>query len=1055
MVGWVLNHEAIEYELQDRPYLFTIRASCGLNRLRNIDFMQDNGETYQGKKTLAGIVARCLNKIPTADFWNGSEDQLKEVVDIFNASHADADFTSTEGAEFLTTVLEQTLTRAEAFYKTNSEREDDFGRRAHYPENFNSCFDVLEHITTPSARACTKTPSRGGSSRRTPLNWSTSLKVQKWTRTQVSSESLGRVLSGSTYVPKASSESVTFKQDLETNHALGEGWTNSYLLPVKRCPLTHLKAGQRSVFGNPRFFYIDYPSAGGPTFVNSDMELSEGQTLHLTGLYDTGDLVREYGSVITNAAFNDHGVNRIGARVILRFKVKVGNQYYGSEFSMDSENTDIDMPTGYNGDFTDPNLSFNEVNLPNPSWSTNEKWFDVVVPWTNANPEPAIQSDGNGWNRVGGFHIKDTDDNQFEYRVNETQDRRFEQPSTSPRHHSPTTRPRTRVSRLPWNELSSHGREPFFKPSTTSKKSSPPWRPFNTTTTETTSPQTSKTRPRTSCPGFRVGVDSDDEDGDVEYFVEQNENTEYLDLGETLIGVSETQGGLPNASGALYTFVSSASQTSTLTGDTWHSITDTVDQDEDPSHNLVVAAREALYMRGKPLPVQRGEVVSKYGTSNTTAPLDMTTAWAHNCSTVGDVEDVLVPLSVGFTAGTGVYSFEGALLSRTVLSFEPYVEPVRGGSSGGGGGGPVGPVNQGKASTSNQFTDLLDQVGGVEEAVDDISTKTDLITVTGAVNLDTVNTKVGHLTVTQAVDLDAVETAVNTNATNIREAQEVTDLISTNSGNTAITNIVASTNVLRADAILVDSNRTFVTDAQKLQIASNELQISGNTSSVMTNAGAIGDIEDKTDLLSVTGQTNLDTVRNKTDAITINPAKQITALSVTGTPLDADNISQNGTNKFTTAALNTKLGFISVTQAVDLDTLEQDVDDIAVAIDLDNNGDAARTHAGAEVALWNNNGVLESVADGSAGQYLKTDGSGRYSWGSPRVAVGLLPLRTPLSRPRVALPCTSRGSSTTAPPRTVGTSTTRRRATPRPHRSHRSTTNTRTRESFSPPRVRS
>ena len=435
---WVgpLNHEAIEYELQDRPYLFTIRASCGLNRLRNIDFMQDNGETYQGKKTLAGIVARCLNKIPTANFWNGSEDQLKEVVDIFNSSHADADYTSTEGAEFPTTVLEQTLTRAEAFYTVNSEREDDFGRRAHYPENFNSCFDVLEHITNAFGARLYQNAFAWWFFPPNALNWSTSLKVQKWTRTQVSSESLGRVLSGSTYVPKASSESVTFKQDLETNHALGEGWTNSYLLPVKRCTLTHLKAGQRSVFGNPRFFYIDYPSAGGPTFVNSDMELSEGQTLHLTGLYDTGDLVREYGSVITNAAFNDHGVNRIGARVILRFKVKVGNQYYGSEFSMDSENTDIDMPTGYNGDFTDPNLSFNEVNLPNPSWSTNEKWFDVVVPWTNANPEPAIQSDGNGWNRVGGFHIKDTDDNQFEYRVNETPRPKVR---TTFRHHHGTT----------------------------------------------------------------------------------------------------------------------------------------------------------------------------------------------------------------------------------------------------------------------------------------------------------------------------------------------------------------------------------------------------------------------------------------------------------------------------------------------------------------------------------------------------------------------------------------------------------------------------------------
>ena len=67
---------------------------------------------------------------------------------------------------------------------------------------------------------------------------------------------------------------------------------------------------------------------------------------------------------------------------------------------MDSENTDIDMPTGYNGDFTDPNLSFNEVNLPNPSWSTNEKWFDVVVLGPTPTPNPpskATATGGTAW----------------------------------------------------------------------------------------------------------------------------------------------------------------------------------------------------------------------------------------------------------------------------------------------------------------------------------------------------------------------------------------------------------------------------------------------------------------------------------------------------------------------------------------------------------------------------------------------------------------------------------------------------------------------------------
>ena len=63
--------------------------------------------------------------------------------------------------------------------------------------------------------------------------------------------------------------------------------------------------------------------------------------------------------------------------------MKVGNLYYSSEYNVDtSQSTAIDMPTGFNGDFTDPNLSFNTVHVPNPQWTTEEKFYDIIVPWT-------------------------------------------------------------------------------------------------------------------------------------------------------------------------------------------------------------------------------------------------------------------------------------------------------------------------------------------------------------------------------------------------------------------------------------------------------------------------------------------------------------------------------------------------------------------------------------------------------------------------------------------------------------------------------------------------
>ena len=83
----ILNHEAIEYETKDRPYLVTLKASCGLRRLNNIEFTH-NGGPWLTTTSLANCVAKCINSIPTADFWSPSTTQFSEVVDLFNEGHA-------------------------------------------------------------------------------------------------------------------------------------------------------------------------------------------------------------------------------------------------------------------------------------------------------------------------------------------------------------------------------------------------------------------------------------------------------------------------------------------------------------------------------------------------------------------------------------------------------------------------------------------------------------------------------------------------------------------------------------------------------------------------------------------------------------------------------------------------------------------------------------------------------------------------------------------------------------------------------------------------------
>ena len=190
--------------------------------------------------------------------------------------------------------------------------------------------------------------------------------------------------------------------------------------------------------------------------------------------------------------------------------------------------------------------------------------------------------------------------------------------------------------------------------------------------------------------------------------------------------------------------------------------------------------------------------------------------------------------------------------------------------------------------------------------------------------------------------------------------------------------------IIRATNIAQTTERKFATETQLNNIASNSLTVSSHTDS-------IADIENTTDLITVTSATNLDAVRNTTDAITINPAGDITAFTIaTGrTVLTADNVDDaSTTHKFTTQAGVTKLGHISVSQSVDLDAMETDIstlqsemDVVENALDEANNGASARSgQSGVEVATFNSSGVLGSVSDGSKGARLQTSGTGSLSF---------------------------------------------------------------------------
>lgn len=703
----ILNHEAIEYETKDRPYLVTLKASCGLRRLNNIEFAH-NGGPWLTTTSLANCVAKCINNIPTADFWLGNTTQFSEVVDLFNEGHAvnTAQWSpTTAGDVYPYAVLERTVVSTAAFYEKKEPKEDDFGRRAHYPLNFNSCGDVLEHIATAFGGRFLLSRGRFWFMPINALNWSHSLNVVSYTRNNCGALNLDTQMLGGYNADVGQSSTVNFEKDLEADHALGDGWTNSYLLPVKRATIQLTDAGQRSAFGSPRNFYLDYPNSGGgnKTFANYDMTVSEGDTLNVRGRYLSGDLVKEFGNTIGGGAYNNHGTDRIGARIIVRLKLKVGNLYYSSEYNVDtSQQTAIDMPTGFNGDFTDPNLSFNTVHVPNPQWTTEEKFYDIIVPWTHSTPAAEVVEDGDGWARVGGLHIRATDNNEFEYRVNQTQQDDVAHdfdfmtvplPNNSSSYNGVTCTvdrivvTRNGTVRQTFPELDNIFHSVAFVP----------YDHTGATVTGTPLPA-----PEDRVEELVVGVGNNSDDADIDFFVEQSANTEFLDLGTTVLGDNVTA-GVPQSDGALavieYGFTL---DTPSFTSTGWRSITDGIDQLDSPTGLLIANCREQLLMRGSVLPVQRGTIVPKVSTAtNTTAPLDVLTVLFHNCSTPQDDRDDLVPLTMTHQGGPATYTVDAIVRKRTRLSYDepiavpspPFGSASNGADSSGGGSGPNGGVS--------------------------------------------------------------------------------------------------------------------------------------------------------------------------------------------------------------------------------------------------------------------------------------------------------------------------------------------------------------------------